>query len=119
MKERKSFLIYNDWANFLKPMTKEQVGELFIAVFDYNKDGVVPEFEDVLLSGVFAFMQSRFDDDNKKYEKICKRNAEIAKKRWDKEKKADNTEVSREYGAAESERENGVDAIPVPRMYKI
>ena len=86
MKERKSFLIYYDWEGLLAPMTKEQIGELFFAVFDYNIRGVVPEFEDKLLSGVFSFMRSRFDDDNEKYERACKRNAEYAKKRWEKER---------------------------------
>ncbi len=87
MKEKKSFLFYYDWEGLLKPMTKEQVGELLFAILDYNKNGVIPEFDDKLLSGVFSFMQSRFDDDNKRYEKVCKQNAEYAKKRWEKERK--------------------------------
>lgn len=93
MKEKKSFLIYYDWETLLTPMTKEQIGELFLAVFDYNKNGVVPEFEDKLLAGVFSFMRSRFDDDNKKYEHICKQNAEYAKKRWEKEKQKSEGEI--------------------------
>ncbi len=128
MKEKKSFLIYLDWENLLKPMTKEQVGELFCAVFDYNKNGVVPEFEDKLLSGVFSFMQSRFDDDKEKYEKICQRNSEYAKKRWEKAKQESEpqTDCGNEHYYAdenvnkirEKEELFGIEPIPVPEMYK-
>lgn len=105
MKEKKSFLIYCDWESLLTPMTKEQIGELFLAIFDYNKNGVVPEFEDKLLAGVFSFMQSRFDDDNKKYERICKQNAEYAKKRWEKEKQKSENQIQ-ENGASENRINN-------------
>ena len=120
MKEKKSFLIYCDWEGLLSPMTKEQVGELFLGIFDYNKNGIVPEFDDKLLSGVFSFMQSRFDDDNKKYERICKQNAEYAKKRWEKERqKAESGNQEKEFseknkngsGADEKEGE-AQDYIP-------
>ena len=107
MKEKKSFLIYCDWEGLLKPMTKEQAGELLFAMFDYNKNGVVPEFEDKLLSGVFSFMQSRFDDDNKRYEKVCKQNAEYAKKRWEKERKK--AELENDNEKKDESNESDVD----------
>ena len=102
MKQRKSFLVYYDWENFLEPMTKEQIGELLLAMFDYNKNGVVPEFENTYLTGIFGFMKSRFDDDNEKYIKVCERNSEIATKRWEKEKQSKNETLG-----ATSEGQNG------------
>lgn len=115
MKEKKSFLIYCDWESLLKPMTKEQIGELFLAIFDYNKNGVVPEFEEVLLSGVFSYMQSRFDDDNKRYERICKKNSEYAKKRWEKERQK--AELQHQENDFTDERKSS-DADEIKAVYQ-
>ncbi len=83
MKERKSFIVYYDWYYLIKDLSNEQIAELVRAMFAYNKDGIVWDFKDERVVGIFDFMKNTFDRDNEKYERRCRKNAENAKKRWE------------------------------------
>ncbi|MBR4286185.1 MAG: hypothetical protein IKT55_00610 [Clostridia bacterium] len=80
MKEKKSFLVYFDWAEPFSSIDDRQLGELFRGMIRYAKDQTPPNFNDPVLGIIFAFIKSALDRDRKEYEKKCKINAENAKK---------------------------------------
>ena len=77
-------LIYFRWmtddAEILKEnLTTEQIGELFVAVMDYLRDGTVNEVSDCLKL-TFADYRKKVDRARCKYEEICTKRADNGKK---------------------------------------
>ena len=82
-KEKNSFIMYKDWRNLLLSLSNEQKGKLLVAIYDYNCDGVVNDFEgDKQLQGILSFFIASFDRDQNKYESRCKKNKNNIKKRY-------------------------------------
>lgn len=75
---RKSFLIHIDSLDILDDLTKEQAGELFLAIRANHKN------EDITLSPIvkiaFSPFKNQFIRDNEKYSETCKRRAEAGSK---------------------------------------
>lgn len=65
-----------DWEEALSFFDDAEVGEIFRALFQYTKNGVVPEFSHHSLNAVFSFMKSALDRDLIAYEKRCQKNRE-------------------------------------------
>ena len=81
---RKSFILYNDWEDFFKSLdSNEQAGQLINALFAFAKRGEIAEFSGALKMA-FLFMSSQIERDSSKYIKKCEKNAEIARKRWER-----------------------------------
>ncbi len=82
---RKSFLIHIDSLDILDDLTKEQAGELFLAIRSHHKN------EDLDLSPVvkiaFSPFKNQFIRDNEKYKETCERRA-IAGSKGGKQKVA-------------------------------
>ena len=57
----------------------EQVGEVFLAIMHYAKDGTIPTLEP-LPNLCFSFIKSQIDRDKDKYENIKRKRAESGKK---------------------------------------
>ena len=87
MKVKKSFVLYHDFSNLFSLLTDEELGRLIRAIFDYSINGTFPE--NLMEKEQVAFMMIRntLDRDREKYEKVCNRNKENARIRWDKMKK--------------------------------
>lgn len=69
-----------DDAEILKEnLTTEQIGELFVAVMDYLRDGTVNEVSDCLKL-TFADYRKKVDRARCKYEEICTKRADNGKK---------------------------------------
>ena len=83
MKERKSFLFYYDWFNVLKNLNYSQVGRVVMAIEEYEKSGIEPQFRDSTSKIAFTVISNTLIRDAEKYEKKCLKNAENARKRWD------------------------------------
>lgn len=83
MKERKSFLFYYDWFNVLKKLNYSQVGRVVMAIEEYEKSGIEPQFRDSTSKIAFTVISNTLIRDAEKYEKKCLKNAENARKRWD------------------------------------
>lgn len=86
MKQKKSFVLYHDYWEFLKLMTDEEVGRFIRAVYMYDREQILPKNLDPKTEMAFAMIKDRLDGDRQKYEKICKRNSEVARIRWQKTK---------------------------------
>lgn len=73
---KKSFVVYMDWEEALSYFSDAETGEIFRALFQYAKNGTMPEFSHNSLNAVFSFMKSALDRDLIAYEAKCKKNKE-------------------------------------------
>ena len=74
-----SFILYTSYADTLEKLPIEQVGEVFLAIMHYAKDGTIPTLEP-LPNLCFSFIKSQIDRDKDKYENIKRKRAESGKK---------------------------------------
>lgn len=70
---RKSFVVYCNWEGMLKPLTDEAKGRFFMALIDYEKNGVIPT-NDKEVEMAFGMVKDKLDEDMIAYETICERN---------------------------------------------
>ena len=80
MADKKSFLVYFDWAEPFSCLDNAELGELFRAMVKYAKNEEEPEFENKTLYLVFTFIKNAIDRDKAAYEEKCKKNAENGRK---------------------------------------
>lgn len=78
------FCAYHSYLDALEPLTDAERGRLFAACLKYSKSGEVGH-----LSGnerfVFPVFRGQIDRDNAKYANKCKKQADNANKRWNKD----------------------------------
>ena len=102
MADRKGIILYFADIPQWKMLTKEQAGELVLALLEYGKDGAPFDAENGMLKMAFSFIASQIDRDGEKYKKRCDRNAENGKK-GGRPKKAN--------GSEETEREEEKQSV--------
>lgn len=73
-KEKNSFILYYDFEEQTATLTDEQVGRLIRVMLDYEKRGVLPDREDMLVEMAFCFLKVGLDLNDEKYRKVCERN---------------------------------------------
>jgi hypothetical protein len=78
MNDKKSFVMYKGWLPLFDSMTDEQAGQLFKALCAYQSGEVVRP-ADKLLGAMYDMMVAQFEEDDAKYEAICKAHAEAGK----------------------------------------
>lgn len=81
--ERKSFLVYGDIEEALEEMTNEEAGILFKTMVGYFLTGEESELSRALK---FAWIpiKKQMDRDQERYDRICEKNRENIRKRWNK-----------------------------------
>ena len=80
------FKFYDDYAeNYLEFMTGEQVKTLMLALVDYHRDGICPEFCDPLLAMAFRVISGNIDRDKEHYLQVCEQNRLNAQRKRKKE----------------------------------
>ena len=80
---KKSFILYCDLIHTTEYLSDEDAGKVFKWVLDYVNDKN-PEPLDGLLAAVCEPIKQQLKRDLKKYEKLCKKNSDNARKRWNK-----------------------------------
>lgn len=86
MADKKSFIIYFNWAQMLRDMPDPEAGQLIKGIASYEL-GEAVKFENPLLAAVFSMMKDRLDEDNERYkEKV--RKFEENKRKWKEEQEA-------------------------------
>jgi hypothetical protein len=80
-KDKKGFILYSDLIHTINKLTDEQAGKLLKHILEYVNDNN-PE-SDQFTEVVFEPIKQTLKRDLQKYEGICKRNSENARKRWD------------------------------------
>ena len=83
MAKKKSFILYADYIKHIRRLSDEEAGRLFKAIFDYVNEGKLPDL-DGMAAMAFSFIANQLDTDLQKYETVCKKRAESAKRRWQK-----------------------------------
>ena len=68
--EKKSVLLYTDWAKPLQNLPLEDVGRLFLGILSYTDTGKIPQFENTVASMAFDFIRLRLDSNTEKWEMI-------------------------------------------------
>jgi len=85
-KKKKSFIIYADTEAMLTHLSMRERGQLITMIFSYVKRGEIEEEVSPLVNMAFTIIRTYLDRDREKYEEICKKNAENAKKRYERAK---------------------------------
>ena len=79
-KERKSFILFTDFADKFELLCLEDRGTLITAVFDYVMKGEEYTGENMLVRLAFSFIRSALDRGIEAYDERCERNAKNGKK---------------------------------------
>lgn len=73
MAERPGIMVYFDLLDTLQDgYTTEEVGELFLAMLNYGRDMIIPEFTDRGMRTLWKGIQHKIDRDNLKYQGTVK-----------------------------------------------
>ena len=83
MTGKKTFLFFCGWAEALADFSPTDRCAVYDATIAYAEDGTLPKLSPVLMMA-FRFIKTDIDDMKMKYEAICERNRENARKRWQK-----------------------------------
>lgn len=81
MKKPKGFFTYFHMSDMVAMLSDEQAGKLYKALMRYGDTGELPDFSDDLpLNMAFSLMKKEIDVNVEKYNEMCERNRENAKK---------------------------------------
>ena len=84
-KERPGVMLYFHLFDMLKLMDPQQVGEMMLALMAYARDGVEPQFQDLVMQIVWVNMKNASDVDKERYAERCKNAKAAIEKRWNKQ----------------------------------
>ena len=94
-----------DAEDMLQDFTKEEAGEIFMALLAYANRGEEYETDDRSMRILFRTIQANINRNNQRYDEKCERNRQAIKKRWEKPEEDGeqaapntNTNVQNEYG---------------------
>ena len=82
MSDKKTFLFYKSWRTLINNLDNETTGILMKAIFDYQC-GEDVSIDDPVLLAVFQVIKKELDENDAKYEEVCRKRKEAASKRWD------------------------------------
>lgn len=82
-----ALLLHYDLCNTFSLLTDEELGKLIRAVFEYDINGTVPDFEERVLKACFMRIAECLDRNNIRYEEVCRKKSDAMKKRWEKLRK--------------------------------
>lgn len=77
--------MFHDIIEQLEDFTDEQVGKIFRAMVEYDKNGTIPEFEGEL-KVAFKFIKLTLDRNKQEYEEKCEMQRKKIQNYWDKQK---------------------------------
>lgn len=83
--EKKTFVWYSDWYEYLSEMDDAQAGVLFKTIVNYVNGKALWEL-DTLTKVVFAKIKKQLDKDHENYLEVCAKRKEAIQKRWGKKK---------------------------------
>lgn len=95
----KSSIVINtkDAENILQDFTKEEAGEIFMALLAYANRGEEFKTDDRSMRTLFRTIQANIDRNNERYEEKCERNRQIAMEREKKRKEARENDKKEEH----------------------
>ena len=87
-KERPGVMLYFHLFDMLKLMDPQQVGEMMLALIAYARDGVEPQFQDLVMQIVWVNMKNASDTDLVHYREKQEQARAASAKRWGKDASA-------------------------------
>ena len=95
----KSSIVINtkDAENILQDFTKEEAGEIFMALLAYANRGEEFKTDDRSMRTLFRTLQANIDRNNERYTEKCERNRQIAMEREKKRKEAREKDKKEEH----------------------
>ena len=95
----KSSIVINtkDAENILQDFTKEEAGEIFMALLAYANRGEEFKTDDRSMRTLFRTLQANIDRNNERYTEKCERNRQIAMEREKKRKEARENDKKEEH----------------------
>ena len=103
MADKKSFIIYDNWAKLLYDMPVEQAGKLIKAICGY-KLGECESTGDAVLDAVFGMIKEQLDKDDAKYAEIC-----VKRSNAGKSKKQQTNDIKAEQVHTDTDNDNDND----------
>lgn len=103
-----SFILYQTHKEIFEALTDEQAGKLIKAIFEYEENGTEIELDPVTKMA-FLSIKISLRINQEKYENICERNRENAKKRWDKENTKNASGISGDTKNTKSTKNADID----------
>ena len=85
MANKKGVIVYHDIIEQLEDFTDEQVGQMFRAIVNYDKDGTIPNFTGEMKLA-FKFIKLTLDRNNEEYTAKCEMQRKKIQDYWDKQK---------------------------------
>jgi hypothetical protein len=76
MDKKASFIVYHDLEESLESLSTEQVGKVFLAMFDYEKRGQKYSGDDIGVKVALGFIYQTLDRNREKYDKIREKRRE-------------------------------------------
>ena len=76
---KRSFIMYQEWATLIRGLPKDKAGELIQAICSYKLDAEY-NIEDITVKAVFDMIKVQLDADADKYAEVCRKRAENGKK---------------------------------------
>lgn len=68
--DKKSVLLYTEWAEPLKELPLEEKGRIFDAILLYSENGVAPNFENPATDMAFRWIRQKLDENIQKWEEM-------------------------------------------------
>lgn len=110
MGEKKSFLMYKDWAKMIAKLSDQDAGRLLKSLYAYIIDGIIPDNLEPAADMAFTFMQQAFERDADKYEETCEKRRAAINKRWQEYKSIqENTKEYKSIQAITNDTDNDND----------
>ena len=101
--KKKSFILYDDDVSCVEHLSTQQAGQLLKAIVNLRATGEVPDFgSDAALKILFHQITTHIAINEERYQKICERNSQIARKRWDTKDTSAYESVPKDASAYES-----------------
>lgn len=112
MAVKNSFVVYAELEKQINRMTDSQAGQLFRAMFVYNR-GEEPAFGDPMVAMAFDFVQPVMDRNRDKYEQRCERNRQNILKRWEEKQRHFDRDTKNTSGTSGIQMNtNNTDNVP-------
>ena len=74
--EKKSIILYTEWAQPLKTLSFEDKGRIFDAILSYSQTGQTPHFDGAAAEMAFSFIRLRLDENAQKWTYIREKRKE-------------------------------------------
>lgn len=78
--EKKSVILYTEWAQPLKTLSLEDKGRIFDAILSYSETGETPHFDSAAAEMAFSFIRLRLDENAQKWANVRQKRREAGRR---------------------------------------